>query len=87
VDLRKDIKRGVIGLIGAVLFILGLQLLLIPPIHLLDIYVFRWNIWPSMTLWKGVLVSVLGVALFGTGRLIGQYVENPFFDSTGGEEQ
>jgi len=87
VNLREDLKPVLTGLIGVALFMLGLHLLLVPPIHLLDIYVFKWSIWPSMTLWKGILVSVLGVVLFGGGRLIGQSVENPFFESTGGDER
>jgi hypothetical protein len=82
----EHIKKIGTGLIGATLYILGLQLLLIPPIHLLDIYVFQWNLWPSMTLWKAVLISLLGLALFAAGRLIGQSVENPFFDSDRGDE-
>ena len=86
VDLSDDIKPFIIGIIGSVAFITGFQLTLVPPIHLLDILVFDWGLWPSMSLWKGIAISFLGLVLLSIGRMVVQSEHShSLFKADGGE--
>jgi hypothetical protein len=86
VELDKEtVKISIFWLIGGTLFITGIQLILLLPLHLLDVLFFDWDFIPNLTYWKGFVTLILGIVMVIVGGKLAEPGEKQFFDSTGGE--
>ena len=86
IDLDRA-KDFVVSLMGGTISILGLQMILVLPIHLIDTAFLDYGIWPGMTLWKGLTVLALGIVLTVGGNKLYENVENPFDEQMGVKTQ
>jgi hypothetical protein len=78
-----------IVLASATLFIVGLQLTLVYPAHILINRPLQLGLWPGITPLKGILTTFFGLGSLWMSWFLDQRLENPFFffESEGENQQ